>query len=527
MATAEHGRHGDGPVHGLGSEIEDVGVSMARNTMSGTASAVVQAGVVHGDVHLHPAPTPPVPPVPRQLPAAPGVFAGRQAELAVLSRSAPGRHDAPTTGRGSADPAAGAPVMISTIGGPGGIGKTWFALAWAHHNLDRFPDGQLFVDLHGFSPVEAPTEPAEVIRGFLLALGVQLDGIPPDRDTRAALYRSLVADRRMLIILDNAATAEQVIPLLPGSTTCTVLVTSRRRLNRLITHYNSQHLNLDALALDDSRALLTLRITATRTDAEPEAVDGLLNFCRGYPLALGIVAARAHSDPGLPLTHLAAELNDYGIDALDDDDPTASLPAVLAVSEKTLTEDQRQLFTLLAVADNLNDGHPARYWPGTFNIGPLAAANLLGSPLAAASRLLRSLEEASLIERDGLHRHYKMHDIIRSHAISTADRYLADELRDSALRRLCDYYLHTAYSAYCIMRPAHRDLLGVPEPGTQLHPLRTVDEVLSWLDAESDNLHKAEFTEYAEQRYLLTFVNGWITDLLGFWRWRRSDPVHI
>ncbi|KOX33975.1 hypothetical protein ADK67_04820, partial [Saccharothrix sp. NRRL B-16348] len=176
------------------------GPAQVRNTVSGTVGVVVQAGAVHGDVSLHAAPLPPAPVVPRQLPAAPALFAGRSAELARLDRVL-------TATTAPADPAGagqGATVLVSAIGGVGGIGKTWLALAWAHRHLERFPDGQLFVDLRGFSPTGESVGPAVAVRGFLDALGVEANRIPVDLDAQAALYRSLVAGRRMLVVLDNA-----------------------------------------------------------------------------------------------------------------------------------------------------------------------------------------------------------------------------------------------------------------------------------------------------------------------------------
>ncbi|HWO66287.1 MAG TPA: BTAD domain-containing putative transcriptional regulator, partial [Umezawaea sp.] len=259
-------------------------------------------------------------PLPRQLPAPPRWFTGRGIELDRLDQAL------------SATP-ADAMVMISAIGGAGGIGKTWLALAWAHQHAERFPDGQLFVDLHGFSPTQEPMAPAVAVRGFLDALGVDPDRIPTDLDAQAALYRSLVAKRRMLVVLDNAATTEQVIPLLPGSPTCTVLITGRTRLASLIDRHGAHHLQLDVLTRQEARVLLAARIGTDRVAAEPDIVNELAELCEGYPLALSITARNAATRPAIPLAEIATELRELGLEMLDHDtDPAASLPAVLSWS---------------------------------------------------------------------------------------------------------------------------------------------------------------------------------------------------
>jgi len=266
----------------------------------------------------HAAPAPSA--VPRQLPSAPGAFSGRQRELSTLT-IAP---DADT-------------VVISALGGFGGIGKTWLALHWAHRNIDWFPDGQLFVNLRGFDPRGKPMPPEVAVRGFLNALGVPAAAIPVDPHAQNALYRTLVADKRMLIVLDNARDSAQVVPLLPGSPTCTVLVTSRDRMQGLATTHNARTLALDVLPEPEARALLALRLGETRLEHEPDAVDELLRHCAGLPLALGIVAGRAAAHPDFPLNALAAELRDARLDALDTGDQATNLAAVLSWSYHALT----------------------------------------------------------------------------------------------------------------------------------------------------------------------------------------------
>ncbi|MDR6594501.1 NB-ARC domain-containing protein [Saccharothrix longispora] len=203
------------------------------------------------------------------------------------------------------------------------------------------------MDLRGFSPTGEPVEPAVAVRGFL--------------DAQAALYRSLVAGRRMLIMLDNAATANQVVPLLPGSPSCTVLVTGRHRLASLIDRYGARHLPLDVLSPEEARGLLAARLGADRVAAEPEAVEELIGLCGGHPLALSIIARTAGPHPDIALAEAAAELRDLGLEALDHDiDLSASLPTVLSWSLRHLTDTQRTVFVLLGIAPG-PDTHPARH----------------------------------------------------------------------------------------------------------------------------------------------------------------------
>ncbi|MGW6933552.1 BTAD domain-containing putative transcriptional regulator [Lentzea sp. NPDC054927] len=415
-------------------------------------------------------------PVPRQLPASPPWFTGRDTELARLDEALTAELDQNPlpSGTGSATPAA-ATVMISAIGGAGGIGKTWLALAWAHQHAEQFPDGQLFVDLHGYSPTQEPTAPEVAVRGFLDALGVGPGRIPTDLDAQAALYRSMVADRRMLIVLDNAATAEQVVPLLPGSPACTVLVTSRLRLASLIDRHGTRHLQLDVLNRVEACALLAARLGTDRVAAEPDAVDELIDLCGGYPLALSITARDATTRPGLPLAEAAAELRELGLEMLDHDtDPAASLPAVLSWSLRRLTDTERTVFALLGIA------------PGPDTTLPAVVA-LTGLSSARARKALSALEEASLVERRPGGR-YAMHDLVRAYAATTAHD-MPDDVRDTALVRVMDFYLHTAHIADRILEP-HRQLVrpDPPAPGVQPLPLPDAVAATAWLEAEHPTL---------------------------------------
>lgn len=453
---------------------------------------VVQAHTITGGVHYHHHAAPSERPVPRQLPAAPGVFVGRTAELAELSATL--------------DQSAGETVVISAIAGAGGIGKTWLALRWANTQVDRFPDGQLFVDLHGFSPAGAPLPPEVAMRGFLDALGVAAKDIPKDLDAQAALYRSLVAGRRMLIVLDNAATLDQIVPLLPGGDRCTVLVTSRARQTGLITRYGARPLRLDVFAPEDAYALLVRRLGAARVEAEPEAVAELLGWCRGGPLALGILAARAQAAPALRLATLAVELRELGVvEALaDDSDPVASLPAVLAGSYRALTAGQREAFGLLALAPG----------PG---LSLPAAASLIGAPPAQAERMLRALEEASLLDRDSEGRYF-MHDLIRAYAVTTAERDLPEDVRSAALRRVVDFYLSAA-------RDARRTMNGRGQPRPEHGPRPGFLEAVTWLRTEHANLLAAQRIAGVHGWYRLVWELAETLDTFNTTRVRHGDRV--
>ncbi|MDX8146928.1 BTAD domain-containing putative transcriptional regulator [Lentzea sp. BCCO 10_0061] len=390
--------------------------------------------------------------VPRQLLMAPTPFVGREDELAALD-------------------AALNTSAVAAIVGSGGIGKSWLALHWAHRHAHRFPDGQLHVDLRGFSADGDVLSAASAVRGFLDALGVEPGRIPVEPHAQAALFRSLVADKRMLLVLDNAADTAHVTPLLPGGGSCAVLVTSRNRLPGLVTGHGARHVVLDVLGDTESRDLLGARLGTAQAEAERAAVKDLVELCGGYPLALSIIAGRAHTGPGSSLPALAAELRESLLDVLDEGDPAASLPAVLSLSYNALTAAQRALFGLLAIAPG----------PG---IGLPAAASLTGLSQARTRTVLRGLEQASLISQDALGR-YGMHDLIRRYADDAAHRDLAEQQRESALRRVIGFYLHTAHAADRLVYPHRVDvLLDPPAQGCSPQPLPDSAAAVVWFDAE-------------------------------------------
>ncbi|MFI6983652.1 BTAD domain-containing putative transcriptional regulator [Embleya sp. NPDC050154] len=405
-------------------------------------------------------------PIPRQLPPAPAVFIGRARALADLDRAL-GEPRRP-----------GDAVAIAVIGGSGGIGKTWLALHWAHHHADAFPDGQLYVDLRGFVPRGQPVSAGVAVGGFLEALGVDSAAIPPDEAGRAALYRSLIADKRMLIVLDNARDSAQVRPLLPGGPSCAVLVTSRRRLTGLLTAHGGRPLSLEELDPTEARELLRRQL-GSAPDAEPDAVAALVEHCAGLPLALGIVAARAAARPGRPLAEAAAELRDRSgrLDALDVDDPTADVRAVFSSSYHALAPATARVFELLAHA------------PGP-DIGVPAAAALTGLTIARARTHLRTLEAAHLVREHVAGRH-RLHGLIRLYAIERGRHGSTGQRCEPALHRLVDFYVDTARAAdrrLSASRPARS--AGRPEAAEPV-VFRNAAAAICWFDTEHACLREA------------------------------------
>lgn len=417
---------------------------------------VVQAGTVTGGVHLHSLPR--STPVPRQLPPAPEPFVGRREELARLD---------------SVLDSAGTTIVVTAVTGTGGIGKTWLALQWAHKHSGRFIDGQLFADLRGFSPAGQPTPPGTAVRGFLDALGVEPGQIPVDLDAQVGLYRSLVANKRILIVLDNAHDTTQVAQLLPDSSTCTVLVTSRDQLPGLVVAHGGHRLVLDVLDDAQARELLARRLGQERMDAEPNAVNELLTYCAGLPLVLGVVGGRADAHPDFPLTVLATELRDTRarLDALDEGDITTAIKSVLSWSYAALSTEHANAFGLLGLA------------PGP-EISPLAAAELFGLTAARTGMVLRALERVSLL-RQPVPGRWQMHELVRLYAVEQAHRDQPEEKRDAALRRLANFYLYTAHDADRLLYP-HRDLiaLGPHIPNWHAYSIKDDTAALQWFDAE-------------------------------------------
>jgi tetratricopeptide (TPR) repeat protein/transcriptional regulator with XRE-family HTH domain len=406
--------------------------------------------------------------VPRQLPAAVTHFVGRQAELAALTRLL----DDTDTGV----------ALISAIGGAAGVGKTELALRWAHHNASRFPDGQLYVNLRGYDSRSAITA-REALASFLRGLGVHGDELPPDTEDRAGLYRTMVAGRRMLIVLDNAAAVDQLRPLLPGSPTCAVIVTSRDSLPGLVARNGARRLDLHPLADTDAIELLR-ELIGDRVDHAPDAAATLAAQCSRLPLALRVAAELAAQRPGSDLADLVAELADRQrrLDLLDaGQDSHTAVRAIFSWSYLNLSGPTARVFRLIALH------------PGT-DVDRYAAAALTGLPPAEAGKLLEGLARAHLVRVAEAGR-YIMHDLLRTYALELTKRHDTEAQRQTARTRLFDHYLCTASSAMDTIHPAERHRRPrVTAPAWYRPPvLDTADVARAWLDAE-----RASFAPVAE-----------------------------
>jgi DNA-binding SARP family transcriptional activator/predicted negative regulator of RcsB-dependent stress response len=399
--------------------------------------------------------------VPAQLPLAAHTFIGRTAELTQLD----------------AAPAASWALPITVVSGTAGVGKTALAVHWAHRVATHFPDGQLYIDLHGFDPSGVALESAEVVRRFLQALGVAADQIPADADAQAALYRSRLFGKRVLVVLDNARDSAQVGPLLPGAPTCLVVVTSRRPLTALVAAHGAVHVNLDVLGIADARTLLARRIGTDRVATEPDAVDEIIEYCARLPLALAILAARAATSPGTPLHSLAADLRNSRdrLDTLTTDDPNGDVRAVFSRSYRALTAAAARLFRLLGLH------------PGPDVTGP-AAASLAGLTRSAVGSSLAELVQANLVIEYKAGR-YKLHDLLRAYATEQAHAYDSPEQRQLAVHRIIDHYLRTTDAATRI-RYAHRPGVDLEPamPGITPETFTGRADALAWLVAEQPTL---------------------------------------
>jgi DNA-binding SARP family transcriptional activator/tetratricopeptide (TPR) repeat protein len=411
-------------------------------------------------------------PVPAQLPLdAPG-FSGRREELSILRAMLPTELTEP----GQPDPGrpdVGQTVPIVVISGTAGTGKTALAIRFGHQVAKRFPAGQLYVNLRGLDPATPPLEPAEALRFFLDALGVPPHRIPADIECRSALFRSMLDDRHMLIVLDNARNVGQVRPLLPGAPGSLVVVTSRNELTGLVAAEGAVPLTLDVLGDREAHEMLARRLGPARVAAEPAAADEIIAACARLPLALGIAAGRAAGRPKRPLTELAAELHDARgrLDALEAGDAVTNVRAVLSWSYDQLSEPAARMFRLLGV-------HPGP------DISLSAAASLAGMPRAEAGAALRELARSHMVA-EYLPARYTFHDLLRAYAVDQAERTDPELERRAAVHRVLDHYQHTAMAASNRFSP-HRSALPMagPQPGVLPAEVADKDQAMAWFDAE-------------------------------------------
>ncbi|MFI7034932.1 BTAD domain-containing putative transcriptional regulator [Microbispora rosea] len=468
--------------------------------------------ILAGDASLH-ARTPdpartavarPRPPVPAQLPPDLPHFVGRTAEVARL--------DAVLAGAAS--------MTVCCLSGTAGVGKTTLAVHWAHRVWDRFPDGQLYVNLRGFDPDAAPVDPFDALRRFLGALNTPPERIPQDSDALVGLYRSLLAGRRVLVVLDNARDAEQVRPLLPGGARCLVLVTSRDPLTGLVAAEGAQPLTIGLLSPGEAREMLAARLGAPRLAAEGEAADDLVALCARLPLALAVLAARAATEPDLPLADLVARVRGAGaeLDPFGGEDRATDVRGVFSWSYRTLGAPAARLFRLLAL-------HPGP------DVSTRAAAALAGLPHGRAGDLLTELARAHLVT-ENLPGRFALHDLLRAYARELADRDSADEGRAAPLR-LLDHYLHTAHVAAMVINPRPDPLgLAPPAPGAapQEHP--DYDHAMTWFAEERPVLQAMVPWSVAKgfpaHAWRLAWTMVDFLDRRGFWdEWAKAETVAL
>ncbi|WP_336204984.1 AfsR/SARP family transcriptional regulator [Nonomuraea sp. LPB2021202275-12-8] len=389
--------------------------------------------------------------VPRQLPADVVRFTGRKRSLDELDELLSGA------------------LMIAAVAGAGGVGKTALATRWGHRSADRFPDGQLYVDLRGYSP-GPPVEPGQALHQLLRGLGVPADEIPHETDERAGMYRSLVAGRRMLFLFDNAASADQVRPLLPGSAEGRTLITSRHSLLGLAVTHDAGFLHLDVLPAREAEELLVALLGAGQ---DTDAVAELARLCSGLPLALRLAAAHVRGHAGMSVAEFAHRLRDGNrLAELDiDGDPHIGVRAAFALSYRSLLHPARQAFRLAGL-------HPGP------DLCLEAVAAMTGQAPEATRHVVGALVRAHLVHRDERGR-LSMHDLIREYA---REQVADDGERRQALTRLLDWHTHTTRSAMSWVDPdANLIRPTVEEPAGGVPEFAGGDSALAWLAAEHRN----------------------------------------
>jgi DNA-binding SARP family transcriptional activator/tetratricopeptide (TPR) repeat protein len=416
------------------------------------------------------APTRPAVMHPAQLPADLPTFTGRAADLARLDALLVRTGARPST------------VTVAAVTGMAGIGKTTLAVHWAHRVAHRYPDGVVHLNLHGFDPSVPALSPGEAIDAVLQSFGIGYDAIPVSPDAKASLYRSLLADRRVLLLLDNARSADQVRPLLPGAPGSLVVITSRDRLTGLVSRDGAHPVRLDALDADAARALLAARLGADRVAAEPAAVVELLDRCGGLPLALAVLATRALTHTSFSLADVAAELRALhaGLDAFADDDSASDVRGVFSCSYRALRADAARMFRLLAERSD-----------PTFAV--TAAASVLAVPVSRARALATELVRAELlVERTPGRLAY--HDLLRAYAAELAAETDPEPERTAGLRRLLDHHVLSARAAAAALYP-DADLAAEREPAEGVVVVDFADRAaaLAWFAEEHPALRSATF----------------------------------
>ena len=464
-----------------GPELRELHAAILRNELPSTSTANPLA-------------------IPAQLPPDVYGFAGRDDEIRLLDE----RIDQDS------------PARIVAVSGTAGVGKTTLAVHWAHRVRGRFPDGQLYVNLRGFEPTGIPVTPAEAVRGFLDAFDVPTKRFPATFEAQVGLYRSILADRRVLVVLDNARDTEQVRPLLAGSPGSLVLVTSRTILTSLVVAEGAHAVDIDLLDDDESLELLAGRLGADRVAAEPGAVHEIIELCARLPLALAVVAARAATHPRFSLAALAEELRAArgGLDEFTNADPTTDPRAVFSWSYRQLPAIEARMFRLIG----LHSGP---------DIGARAAASLAGMPAGKVRTLLSELARANLLteQRPG---RYACHDLLRAYASEQSEAIDSASERHAARHRLLAHYIHSANNAGALIDPQQEEpptLTALPD-GVTPETMADHETALAWFNTERRTLlsvinQTPEFdTEVWElvwtMHRFLSYQGHWHDELLAY-----------
>ncbi|PMR62148.1 hypothetical protein C1A38_05285 [Verrucosispora sp. ts21] len=446
--------------------------------------------------------------VPRQLPAPVSTFVGRSPELMQLDAILSARND-------------GSPATLCVITGSPGIGKTALALQWAHREQGRFPDGQLYLNLRGFGS-GTPCTLAEALGSLLGSLGIRKERIPVETEAQAGLFRSVISGRRILLVLDNAANAAQVQPLLPASSTCTTLITSRRSLAGLIVSSGASSITLPPLPHDDALSLLGRHVGAHKIETEYEAALTLVGLCGGLPLALGIVASRAATRPELRLSDLVSELTSrtHLLDGLDAGDDTVNIRAVFSWSYQRLTSAAASLFRWISL-------HPGP------DLDTYAAANLAGEDLSRTHAILDELTRAHFLDWRQAGR-FGLHDLLRVYGQERA--HIEDDLeqRKLVVHRMLDYYVRTAVLADRHLDDSWEAIDPDPAASEIIQPdLAEYIKAFDWLSTERPTLvaavrYAAQHQDFGKYAWQIAWALTTFLYRHGYWHeWAAVNEIAL